>query len=1593
MKHHQTNSNNSHIPFRVPLSAHHHLRGDSRGDSRRGSALVVVCGLLGLLALIGFTFYTFANQERSNAEYYAKAAKVYRPQFDPEVLFDWALEQVIIGAQDYHPNSALSGGRHSIVPNLFGDDMAPYSGKGVNLISTKVNPTNPNSQTYPQVDQDYNGTADNPTLLEINDSPSARNGSLRSYGLNFPDPDAGYNYPDINSSFIAYRGYALDPQNRPVFVVIPSFHRPQILRNNSGYPIRDLTEPLDSAFDDINTKTKVLRPHQHHDYIDNGGNVLAKRFYRPTETPPATITSHFPFKMDDQGVWNMQPHSNGLNVEVGDWVIPPGGQNGYFYRCSQAGVTSSGPVSWSTTPGDEVIDGSAKFKVFAQPVYAFDADPDGDGVREAIWLDLDYPIQESPGGSGRFVPMFAITIYDLDALANLSTAGNTHGNLRFDDNPLGGTSGGKVLSLSTSNQGLSASEVNPFYVMNASPSATTSGGDRDPADGLSTLFQHHNNLFYRAGSEISDSTPWQDLSNMAIFKLLHGSIEFDSSNIPIDIFPGRYAEKGRLIPAYSAKNPDMLPFAGASDVDDNQNQWFGAATANKRPYTHPLDFRSKGESYYASGANLGKPIFYSPNNLNIWNQYVVKNGYTQGFHISPNGSVGIRYGIDGLAGGGDNPNPALANILIQNGEPNGLRDEADELSADPLISRAGDSADNPFAPEENFALQMSDTDLTSLNHSSRLLSLASWQLRENARAEQLRRRLTTTSFDLKQYSPEGFQSWEFSNSTSSSLSPLDSVVKQFPRAWNLTLPSPPPYPVKDPLRTEVRRLLSFRLGDRAGIPQSLRQRKLNLNYLTILNGANPSLRELSNSRTNFVQARIDRQKLAKDIYTLLYYFCGGHEGLNTFTTNNDPTTFGAIYTEAQLKDMAQFAINYVNAMDPDHALDKFKYDVNLANGWNLNDDPYNNNNEFDNDRREVFGVETQFLTLSEALAIKAAKIEDPMTMAATDHEATEYDDKQDRYFLYIELRNASPFKVPFNSQSWRISVSRNANDADTSTPVFDVGPGGRRLILKQGTVDSAGLFTISTVADDHNKDVMGNVRPSFFRVACNYDKANFDPAVDIKTIAPANVGSLNASNHLDLVTTWQPMGAVPYIIQNENQNDITQNGVGEYAKGLKLLGPGTLVVTLERRAHLDRSPPTTPAEEAQNPWIVVDQLQTTLRDFTLDPNSNAADIQGQLDNQKSRIRKQALSRGSEINSVENTTNGAAVTNDFNSLGYKNNNTRFTVWDMHRNRPLASAIELLSIPLYGPDKVTSDIDWTGKKTAAIEKFLNPIHPSNIGSPTPNKRINNRWYRLLNFVEVTDFVSNNSILNAELQHFRNAGKLNWNTLRYPEVWAGLIDDSFAFDQFNPLKPQNKQTTYLRDRAEGTARDWWVELVQTRDGSDPLTKLYLPGMAHSKPFRDFGFHGGGINSLNDNGLEETRLRQLQADLGLNQNLGLNPPSIKRRMLELRKNIALSNDPKDYHTRLRLHSKVEGNSTNRSNTYVAFIKVDFFEAHEQSNGAVRIGSKMPDSPGYRGVFVIDRTKAFQLLQTQHFHSTSTYTLKPEFDWKSLVIGRKRLQ
>lgn len=1636
------------------------LRPGQRGRARSGSTIVVVIALMGLLALLGFTFVTFTNQELGAASNFAESTKrTADPTVDPNDLFDYALRQLIAGTDN--PNSALFGGRHSLVPNLLGRDVYPHSGEGVHVIA---DPTT--GDVF--VDQDYDGTADGSNvLLEINDSPQARLGNLP--GFAFPDPDVDYTYPDINNVFLAYRGKSIDGFFFEFPVIIPSFHRPQYLRW-SGVPIvnwETSTSP--------DTSRLILRPHAAHQYVNPASGppyaVLGPRYVTNAATAQALGLSG-PFPIADptvarHGVWSLGPWQASTYYRIGQLVQTPGG----VYECVQAGTSGSTSPSWT---GATVTDNSVVWQQVPNPPppyafeYEFDADPDGDGIKEAVWLDLGHPPIERP--DGKFVvPLFAFTVYDADGLLNL----NVHGNAarRFDPGPdnvfgtgdepvqrlgssFGGADGGYI---SESNQGISPAEVNLLRALDANPDATVAPFDLPSDRPVNEIFRAY--LGYYGHVPVTAT----EAANMDWWFALTGRPIYQSSGAILDLVPGRWGDLNRLAQVIGNPTASALDYPqpgvafrdiGATNAaDDNGNAYRGFGNP---PFGHPLDVRGLGRFFNPPvSGTVWQPLFFDAptDTLNRWPKY--ENVVVQMVDpVSGSQRAVARWGTQSSFAGQLATWSSGTAVAAAPGLPN-IDDEAETI-VDLRFERGRDAV---FEPAECFALQASDKDRKLTGLGSRLLTLMSWNLRDNLRAKEIRERFTTVSNDSVAFSrpfhdvvPPGTMDAR----RAQEFQPVGGGVYQFPpNHWAGT--------GKDPFRPELRQWLTLRHNDPtasttgAALVADLRQRRLSLNGLVDVDASGrPYIRPLRPHPQTvpsgaFVpmaerDARIDRQRLARDIYVLLYFFGGRRDDVDYFTTPNGPNTPGPhpprkVYSDEELREMAQFAVNFVDALDPDDVITKFEYDKDLSDGWDLNDDPYDQTPPVearypsaDQDplypedgpvRGVVYGVEAQTLTLSEAMVVKALQVTDAGG-AAIDHRATQWDDRKDRYFTYVELRNASPFPVSFsraNGAQWALEVvitdGANSKEFRREVQIW-------RDDLS-GPIPGGGLFTILSLSDDHMTDPMsGTPLPSHIEIDLNATMADLmDPTYtpNYTRIAPrvntAGAGVLA----LDLIRN-QP--TPKYFELFDPDNPAMPPAVGEfiYENVAGHLAPGgndTITFILKRRLHpgwdsVSTADPNYSNYDTINPWVEVDRM--TIHDnhglwfLEVRENDDGAAIRTTLTdgtkNRKSWERIEPLARrdplpaglvlpkeyklGAPPALLPGRSNAEVLFPDpnpippqRNTLGQDNRSSlqtgqRFSLWQMHFDRDFASPAELFVIPLYGPRDLTRGLDLPGTWTVGRRHFL--------------ERVFSRWARVLEFFEYPSAWHRQG--NPAIPDYRHPGRINWNTIRHKEVLAALLDD----DDVLTVDTVPNDRTYLPsvDNLDvdnfGNLRDWWYAFLWSRDGLDPMTRMILPGAASSRPFRSLAFNafplttvnedrnGNGTldpgEDLNGNGtldssvqvptpLEATMLRSLPMDL--NDPVDPARRNNPRQLFEVVKWADHNTDTVDFLTRHHLLSRVLNNSTTRSNVFFVFVQVDFFEAYvDPTNGYVGLGARAADVPSRRGFFVIDRSLALEKIRSSHF-------------------------
>jgi hypothetical protein len=1633
------------------IMQHIHFRQTTQPTSRRtadrrGSVMLVVIGLMGLLALLGFIFYSFAAQEQLNATYYTEGAKADVTDVD---YFDFALAQLIVGPADDLGNSALSGGRHALLPNMLGVDAHPYNGPGVNLISTAAG--------VPLVDQNYNGIDDlsegyDPTgrgidlngnaihdLLEFNYSPVAWGG--RPYG-NYnvlPAADVDYTSPDINNMFLAYR--AALPEIPGLTVLTPSFHRPQYLRTPAGVIPTWSTIP--------STAGRVMRPHPEHIHkLIPGGGAGVFRFLDSNRAADNAIiaalpggSGGFPFRVDT--------NANGVFNEQGLWT----------------------PAAFPST----------------NQQHEYDSDNDQDGIPEGIWLDLDFSMLETPAGI-KYVPLFSFTVYDADALFNLNAHGNIHRNI-----PAASFSSPFGLGdyIHQSNHGLGPHEVNPAWGLNADPrgndhNAATPGDNIAPA----AVFNQHSFMF--GGTPPATMV---ELGNMELQWINSGrgqlsGAAFAASAAPSDMYPGRFGEANVLYSWLTGAAGSTYPKAGhtwypaqSQSYDDNRNETAGEGAPydfTNLPFGQPLDYHGFGRYWDATGfpnpkvPNLSAVVAGNPSR---WLEYV---GY------SPTGYATSV------------PWPVVSGSSI----PFPLRDEPLELMLEP--TRLHRPYDEAFGPEEMALLHLSNTQAIQYAAGSRLLNLApinfSTGLTQGSQIpSSLRQRFTTLSWDRKNFSPR-LRPWEFNADTDDTNGDgipegdgkfeFPPVFLGEPAAWRLDDP-------RRPFRLELRRLLTVEAGN---VNQAHPQMRLSVNGVLDVErkpnqrvdrqkgplqfrpltphppsltsaAVNPAWNNVS-VNLNFPPypptavpeqewwARYDRQVMARDIYVLLYTLGGSdtliYTGTNDHSNTMTPTNVtDALYSRAQLREMAQFAVNLVDALDRDNIVTRFEYDKNLGQtllydpmtmttsvvqtGWNLDDNPFTTDYlpllpgdpNFDSVAREdsiergvVYGIEAQSLTFSEAVAIYAKLVDNAGT--PVDHFATEWNDTVNTLFAHVELRNASPYPVTFGTnaaagqQQWAVGFR----------PVGGTATDERRVIIQNppaasNAVAAGGLYTIGSADLSTVSNTSGAGNYSQFRVDTGWTVGDAQPTSYPTPISPVS-GSLN----LDLITSYVagPGPGSPFrITDGVSPTPAYYDVAGGWLQGVTITDANYTddqVFVLYRRAHPTRPAPTVgnAAEENDNPWVAVDRIVISQwRKFELTPTTDSTSVpyttSGELagtagapsapDGIASMERSEPLNGGTEIKNAPPDTTP-------NSLGGNNANTPaagFSTWQGHFDRDFASAGELLSLPLSSPPNFTRDFglgllppltQYTAvtppRVAIASAKFLLPDYPDTLDA---SPALDNRWYRLFEFVEVPSrtHVGLSPEFNNPLNFIRKPGSINLNTLRHPEVLAGLIDDrdvarNYEYDVngnavFDPAEDLDGNGVMTLPLLPGlpdasavpaeTARNWWNQFIIARDGTDangvatapnggtaadPTTGRFLPGVAGSHPFRSLS-HVGSTGSISG-GLESTILRSLPLDAGL--------AAGQRHLFEL----ASAGEALSPSIRHRMLSKMLNNVTTRSNVFIVYVTVGFFEADQSlPTGEVRVGGEVAGMARRRGFFVIDRSLAEEAFDS----GTGTFS-----NWRALV-------
>lgn len=1459
---------------------------------------------------------------------------VYGPVGSHTSLLAHVIGRVLVNAA----SSPLS------TPTATPTDLLPHNGPGITTTYVDVNSNGYcDPSDYVRFDMDGDGNPDavlDPTTDPLATGPSG----LPGFGINFSRaaqqdyttdafkqpgtgaygalrpfrPDVDYTYPDINNIFLAYEAVV---GSRRIF--IPSFHRPDLLMSyrQSGF---------DNVFTDVQTRRLVMRPHAEHRYSDGTRRFIIQGT-QALSGDRGRVIGPFPFQtdIDQDGKYNEQGYysldsSTGLNenYELDVDVNGDGEPDGIWMDIGLDIITLSDGRQYVPLVSYLVLDADSLINLNVH------GNLDGLRINGASYTSGPFSVSNTGASPSEVNPLRVLpgdpasiqNRTDL-ALAQYQAAWN----FGFAPNTVQTTS---ATSLPANSSLLPMANMEWYFLTAGREKArriTQSGGS--PIWARATALEGR----YGDFSLINQSTIGVVGSIPA-----PGSQNTDDD---LDNNPNsqqRYSG-GQHVSTYTLRDPRG---SSTTAVHIPYGSHPVAPRGTGRDVHLPITDPSFGQRRLVAGA-AGSPVVWpeypsgweAPNAAASPALKVVEHGYPYGGTVFPTGY-------------------------------NSMIDEEDETDI-----TGSSTDDNKFDVSENLRLHAATADYARLNETSRLDELAPFNMISARSAEKNRRNFTTHTFDLSEltYIPRVF--YDSSSSTTFrpevsvwSASGLSGRYA-FPPDYGVSS-SPSMLTDLDPMRPELRMLLAsedsnYSTGARretttANFLNSLGntnvriwRQPLNLNRLLVgfdTNG-NPIFRHLTphpdmvaasvsgtvtippmiHAHSSAVPfqlssitgagdasdvtilewwARYDRQRLARDIYTLLY-LVGAAQDIDT-ATGGYQTPLTTQYPPEVTREMAQFAVNYVDALDRDDVITKFEYDDDLRDGWN------------DPPGKYVYGVERASLTFSEV----------EMVQVDTDSDHTHTLHKEENanrhQYLHIELRNVSPFTVDLD-KSWRLSrVARGSGTRDKSVQFQRNGSNTAKQIIPGAN------FLIAT----HD----GSVQNGSGNPICSDLYADYTGGSELESILPSSNQTVPDSTatpdpqaDLDLCTS------LPASNPHSDYFTITAGDAGTTYTGTKLveeptaIGPVLFDLVLERRQNPYGITDPADTTDARGDWIEVDRIivdssRMGLNNGRLKLNSDdQPGVVTAFEGLNSVERRQAFDpiqishtsgAGSGVvvnHTMAKLTSGSPQTTS-SAANSALTTTQFTLWQPHFDRDLTSKYELLSIPLFGNwplNETRTSITNTGG--AAINTFYKEIQGGSQFNLAPGGTVaasghlsgdftagirfkfpngipgkpyqgwnaysyQNCWYRLLDFVTVprradqrNENLVDTSTGGAE-PSFRIPGKINLNTIRDDMILAALIDDEVHLSYGQ--KTIDNITQY---------RDWYRELLQSRDGTDyfaataGLHGLPLPNSLISHPFRGSSDirNNNWSTTLYDDGIENGLLRSAprrdQANLTSNTPLGL--------------------------------------------------------------------------------------------------------------------------
>ena len=1385
-------------------------------SDRAGSTLIIVLALLGLLSLLAFVFYTFAAQERSSAEYYAEAGP---PESVPSDVLDFMIKQLIVGPETEQRNSVLRG--WSIVKDVYGGDrqdagLRPYSDTGVNI---RLNGNFVEVDNDFDNVADVNTPLYNP--IDLVHSGAVRGGEIRDL-RRFPGTAVEYTYPDHNNPWIAYRGHALEDTNpavspTPRELFIPSWFRPGLFRTDSATGL----DPLDTNenvgwFGSNSYAARSFRPHRDHVVVDGQNNNIL-RFIPEAEATSLALENLTGFPL-------VPPNMTLAADTASDarWVGADDtkrGEMGFFTNSdprvweldvdNDLDGKTEGIYLDLDYPVQERTDGVLYTAIHSMTVYCLDS-----LLSLGIHGNLEGFVNlETPANAALPAYIFGGTVPGsvplLPAFISASNAGASPSEI----NPEWGF---------TRDPNVDAVDQQYEYFYHAPPGTIVEAANMDwfwlnvgraelnravgatPLDGDEVIHAGR----YGETDQLYDAL---NDGGRALTRFPQpgqaGQDENSDNRLEGQYVPGLQRPFG---------HPADFTGGGTLSLPGNPRQISFNRIDPLSPVQWPV---YTGYHLRANPSAAGSPNGHTDLNGVLYPGQLYEFGSVVGVGTLAAPAVDDLRVQPPIAGPAVTTYQGVNSLF-----DDAMELVVEPRNVQPPYDRPFGPEDLPYLHLGTFnSAAFRDEKLTEKRlEDLALFNLADDQaeIRERFTTASWDRKQFRLPFSGARRIGAGggltepFRDWEFNadsdrdSNASAATNGTSYRGREFPPVFGSTQP----FGQFDPFRPQIRRLMRTEIGNRR---ERLQQLPLSLNgfldvertgaaqenYVDPINGrleyrqltehpdaelvpgvlattaipnavaVLPSFPPVTTEDREF-WARRDRQQLARDIYVLLYTIGGVEQfdaagQMKDYTQTNDPYNVitpgnadDLLYTPAQLRMMAQFAVNLVDAMDRDSVITKFEYDKNLGDtngstrGWSLDDDastveaePFPGAvtseelsegglysvNEETTERGVVYGQEAQQLVFNETLAIATPHFPGTDNTLVTDWD----DELASHFYLFLELLNVTPSAVDLstpdtvagaatgapNAGIWRIKRIDHNNVLGNSELVF---------LRDAGVIPGGGTYTISSSDNgfispsDPNDPAIEN-RSSDFRV--HVDNSG-TPTLIVPDVTGPDPNQ--AYCNLDLIlhdptnpnfgTNSPPVSDVRFEFGPASVN---RGHMLYFDHSLGM--PPQFTLVLERR--MNPNMPQLPV--SQNPWIEVDRVHP---DFT-SPSANndwlmSSDTPAVMSS-ADRIpsihsfeRSEPLDNSASI-APSASTNLAIREHSIGAAEVARPPAAYTNWQPHFDRDFVSIGELLHVPLYGPlaqDNGTFEVTPTATTTYSNALYSLPAPDQRFG-PTLTNRFGN------------------------------------------------------------------------------------------------------------------------------------------------------------------------------------------------------------------------------------------------------------------------------